>query len=83
MFGSSQDRLAFSQAAVGVGSLPACHARCSLIKIEKYTELLKYMVFVGPFLPTTHQLSESKVAKLDPLRPFLGFPSVIILRGTV
>lgn len=65
-------------------SLPACRVRCSLIKIVKYTELLKYMVFVGPFYPSP-QLSQSKVATHKNLtqRPFAGFPSVIILRNTV
>lgn len=57
LFGSSQDKLAFSQATVGVGFLPACHALCSLIKIVKYTKLLKYMACIVPFLPTTHHPS--------------------------
>lgn len=88
LFGSSQDRLAFSQATVGLGSLPACHALCSLIKIVKYAELLKYMVFVVPFLPTTHhpnslsQKCQHVKNHFDPLRPVVGFPA-IILRNTV
>lgn len=86
LFGSFQDRLAFSQATVGVGSLPACHVRCSLIKIVKYTELLKYMVFVGPFLPTitpAFWVKSGHTTILDPWDPLCFFPVLLFFKKCV
>lgn len=79
LFGSSQDKLAFSQATVGVGFLPACHALCSLIKIVKYTELLKYMVFVGPSVSTTHY--PSFLSLILSLEAFCGFSQYIFSKN--
>lgn len=76
LFGSSQDKLAFSQATVGVGSLPACHVLCSLIKIVKCTELLKYMAlfFQLPITPAFWVKSGYTYLHFDPWDPLWVFP---------